>query len=229
MFETLLESDRPRSTPTRQAAASFTLHAGALIGAVALSGVPSPPPASLPSRVLPIVYIAHTASLPVAEASHGHDRAARPSVQIVPAWKPGAVPSEMPAMPLRINADWVPASRAALHLLIDPEGGGRIDIKQALIGGDTPPELVITRPPVYPGGLMSSGVTGSVVLEFVVDSTGKFQESTLRVVTTDHPGFVEPARAALRASRFRAAQAGGRPVSAWVRQAVRFSLDSGRR
>jgi TonB family protein len=77
--------------------------------------------------------------------------------------------------------------------------------------------------------LVATGVTGRVVLEFVVDSSGRFLESSLRIVSTDDPAFVEPARIALERSRFRAARAGGAAVSAWVRQSIRFSLDAGAR
>lgn len=106
MFETLLESGRRRAVPTPHAAISLTLHASALIGAIALTRASALAPSHAAPRVRPIVYIPLVASRQAIGASHG-------------------------------------------------------------------------------------------------------AQSTLRIVSADHPAFVEPARIALQRSRFRSARAGG--------------------
>ena len=225
MFETLLESRRRRSVPTRHAALSFTLHASALIGAVALTrGVPAPPTPVVP-RARPIVFVLHSSPALLSGASAGRRGAGPTFAAVVPQWEPTTAFPPLPDVLFGLDSGRLPASRPDLIALIGSDAGGSIGEQVALTGADAPPELVLAVPPVYPRILVDLGVTGRVVFEFVVDSSGQCLESTLRVVSADHPAFVGPAREALRLSRFRAARAAGKPVSAWARQSVRFSLE----
>lgn len=229
MFETLLESGRRRAVPTPHAAISLTLHASALIGAIALTRASALAPSYAAPRVRPIVYIPLVASRQALGASHGAQGASLPPAPVVPAWAASTELSTLPIVLDAMDTGGPPASAPALDALIGHNGGGSIGDQRALSGANFPPELLVAARPVYPAMLLAAGVTGRVVLEFVVDSSGRFLESTLRIVSADHPAFVEPARIALQRSRFRAARAGGTPVSAWVRQSIRFSLDSGAR
>src|SRR2546426_656795 len=72
---------------------------------------------------------------------------------------------------------------------------------------------VLTGPlPVYPDLLRQAGVQGRVVLEAVVDTTGRVLVPSVRVVSATNPGFVAAARQALLATLFRPAMMGGTAV-----------------
>ncbi|MGZ9247849.1 MAG: TonB family protein [Gemmatirosa sp.] len=78
--------------------------------------------------------------------------------------------------------------------------------------------------PRYPEALRGANVEGEVTAEFVVDSTGRVEPSTVAIVQRAHPLFEQSVRQALRGMRFRPAQAGGRTVRQLVRQPFVFAL-----
>lgn len=87
--------------------------------------------------------------------------------------------------------------------------------------------IAVADPPVtvtYPQLLRATGVTGSVLAEFVVDTNGSVDESTIGFVASSHAAFAEAVRLALVRASFTPAQRGGRPVRQLVRQ--RFSFGS---
>jgi len=87
---------------------------------------------------------------------------------------------------------------------------------------------VLTGPlPVYPELLRQAGVHGSVVLEAVVDTTGRVLATSIAVVSTTHPGFVAPARQALLATLFRPAMVGGKAIRMRVRIPYEFAIRNG--
>jgi protein TonB len=87
---------------------------------------------------------------------------------------------------------------------------------------------VLTAPlPLYPDLLRQAGVRGRVVLEAVVDTTGRVLAQSISVVSATNPGFVAPARQALLATLFRPAMIGGKPVRMLVRIPYEFAIRSG--
>jgi TonB family protein len=66
--------------------------------------------------------------------------------------------------------------------------------------------------PVFPDALLSAGIPGRVVVEFVVDTTGHADMSTFGTVSTTHPLFTEAVRRAVESARFTPAMLGGRRV-----------------
>jgi len=82
--------------------------------------------------------------------------------------------------------------------------------------------------PVYPWRLQRQGVQGSFVAQFVIDSTGRVDESTMVFPPSAHSLFVEAVRQALRKSRYFPAEFGGRKVRQLVEQRFTFVLVSGR-
>jgi TonB family protein len=86
---------------------------------------------------------------------------------------------------------------------------------------------VLTGPlPVYPDLLRQAGVQGRVVLEAVVDTTGRVLSQSISVVSATHPAFVTPARQALLATLFRPAMVGGTAVRMLVRIPYEFAIRS---
>ncbi len=87
---------------------------------------------------------------------------------------------------------------------------------------------ILTGPlPVYPDLLRQAGIQGKVVLEAVVDTTGRVLAQSIAVVMVTNPGFVVPARQALLATLFRPAMVGGKPVGMRVRIPYEFAIRNG--
>jgi len=87
---------------------------------------------------------------------------------------------------------------------------------------------VLTGPlPVYPDLLRQAGVQGRVVLEAVVDTTGRVLAQSISIVSATNPGFVAPARQALLATLFHPAMVGGTAVRMRVRIPYEFAIRNG--
>jgi periplasmic protein TonB len=78
--------------------------------------------------------------------------------------------------------------------------------------------------PRYPEALRAAGIEGRVAMEFVVDTAGRVEAGSLRVIASDAGAFVASVRAALIATRYHPALVGGRPVRQLVRQEFAFAL-----
>lgn len=88
-------------------------------------------------------------------------------------------------------------------------------------------ELLSGPLPAYPELLRQAGVHGRVVLEAVVDTTGRVLAQSITLVSATHSGFVEPARQALLQTLFRPAMAAGKPVRLRVRIPYDFTIRNG--
>jgi protein TonB len=82
-----------------------------------------------------------------------------------------------------------------------------------------------TGTPVFPSVLRSANVQGRVTATFVVDTTGRAEPGTFKVLESDHELFSSAVRTALPRMRFIPAEVGGRKVKMWVQQAFEFRLD----
>lgn len=83
--------------------------------------------------------------------------------------------------------------------------------------------------PRYPSMLASAGVEGEVVLQYVVDTLGRVERTSVRSLRSDHPEFERSVRAALERMTFVPAEAGGRKVRQLVEQAFTFAMRGGGR
>jgi TonB family protein len=78
--------------------------------------------------------------------------------------------------------------------------------------------------PIYPRDLIATGTEGQVRAIYVVDTAGRVDMTTIRVVQSDDPRFTESVRTALGGMRFRPAKRGGRTVRQLVEQRFRFRI-----
>lgn len=78
--------------------------------------------------------------------------------------------------------------------------------------------------PRYPEALRRAQVEGVVRMAFVVDTLGRVEPSSVRVVSSAHALFEAAVRAALPRLRFSPARVGGRPVRQLVEFPVAFTL-----
>jgi TonB family protein len=79
--------------------------------------------------------------------------------------------------------------------------------------------------PVYPPELSARRTEGQVVAAYVVDTVGRVDTTTIRVLGSDHPRFTESVRTALADARFRPAKREGHTVRQLVQQRFRFKLE----
>jgi TonB family protein len=85
------------------------------------------------------------------------------------------------------------------------------------------PAVVLSQPmPLYPAALASVGIEGRVAVEFVIDTTGKVEPVSMKVIQSTHPAFESAARRAITGSLFRPAHLSSVPVRQLTRQSVRF-------
>jgi TonB family protein len=80
--------------------------------------------------------------------------------------------------------------------------------------------------PVYPPDLLKARVSGRVILEFVVDTSGRVESGTVGVVSGTNAAFVDAAREALLQARFTPATVGNRPVRQLVQAPFDFAPSS---
>jgi TonB family protein len=78
--------------------------------------------------------------------------------------------------------------------------------------------------PAYPAFLEHEGIEGAVTVQYVVDTTGTADSTSLVVSETTHPAFAESVRAALPRMRFQPAELQGHRVRQMVRQEFRFVM-----
>ena len=91
-----------------------------------------------------------------------------------------------------------------------------------VLEGFAPAVLLAQPSPKYPAVLHSAGLSGTVMVEFVIDTIGKVERVSIRVVESTHRGFDDAARAAVLGATFQPAQLGPHPVRQLTRQRVRF-------
>ena len=78
--------------------------------------------------------------------------------------------------------------------------------------------------PTYPSMLQSAGVEGRVLAQFVVDTSGRADMSTFKVLETSHELFAQAVRQALPRYRFFPAEIGGKKVRQVVQQPFTFAI-----
>lgn len=78
--------------------------------------------------------------------------------------------------------------------------------------------------PEYPEMLKSAGVEGQVLAQFVVDTSGRADISSFKVLKSDHESFTDAVKRALPRMRFYPAEIGGHKVKQLVQEPFVFNL-----
>lgn len=79
--------------------------------------------------------------------------------------------------------------------------------------------------PVYPSEMLKQGVQGSVVTQYVVDTTGFADSTSLKIMHSTHEQFADAVRAALPYMRFFPAKVGAKKVRQLVEQEFSFKIE----
>jgi protein TonB len=104
--------------------------------------------------------------------------------------------------------------------------GARTDSVYAESDVDGKAELLSVPKAEYPPILRRAGIHGTVIVHLVVDTVGRVEPGSLRVVSSPNPMFNEPALDALRHAVFRPARLHGRAVRVRVRLPIEFTEPS---
>lgn len=215
MFDTLLESRHtPLGLPRWGVAVAVGLHA-ALVGAALRR---SPPLLAAP----PVI---HEVLPPFVDAS-GPPRVSEPGPVVrgpdVIDLPPIPAPQPIPGVPSVVVP---PVGRPGMPYEAPPASGqdGSAEVIPVRLVQD-PPELLTAPVPPYPALLREAGVEGVAMVQVVVDTTGRPEPGSLRVVQSTNPGFDAAALATIRGALFRPGRVWGRGVRVLVQVPVAFRL-----
>jgi periplasmic protein TonB len=90
---------------------------------------------------------------------------------------------------------------------------------------EKPAEMLQDSPkPKYPSVLESSGIAGEVQAQFVVNSSGKADMDSFKVLKSTNELFTQAVKNVLPRMRFSPAQIGGKPVNQLVQQSFQFAV-----
>lgn len=78
----------------------------------------------------------------------------------------------------------------------------------------------------YPDEMRQQGITGTVILRFVIRPDGTVDPLSIAVQSATHAAFVQPASTVVMQMRFKPAKVVGTPVRAWVLLPIVFQLET---
>lgn len=87
-----------------------------------------------------------------------------------------------------------------------------------------PPERLRGPMPVYPVLFLQSGIEGMVLVQAIIDTTGRPEPSSVEAVVASNPGFVASARAAVLGSVWRPAKVSGRKVRVVITIPITYTI-----
>lgn len=141
---------------------------------------------------------------------------------------PGLLSVDVPTGPASVDtrlpfdtASWRASARAVGGVAAPPVGTGDVWTGSQL---DDPPTLLAGRAPRYPEMLRVAGVGGRVIVQAVIDTTGRAEPGSVIVVESPNAGFDAPGLAFVRGAVFRPGRVAGRPVRVLIRLPVDFRL-----
>jgi protein TonB len=227
MFDTLLESNVATRPQVRSGLIALFLHIAVVLVAIS---------ATATSRAIFQPATRDTIRLDLTRPRLGEPPHSRPTgppsgSPEIPAPPPvTGAPPQIPALePLQFTGS--PIDVKAFAGMLPGSDSGRLAPGQGSVPAvltateaDVLPLLTSHLQPHYPEALRRTGVSGQVVLEYVVGTSGWVDASSVRVLLSTHPAFSAAALEAIRGVRFRPARRSGRPVAVLVRQTIRFEI-----
>lgn len=231
MLGVLLESKARRQRRAAGATLSVVLHV-AIIAAVAagtVHGRPAPP--EKPQAVF--VQIAP----PVHRVTPERARSAPSTAPVLPSAivirhvdAPTIVPTELPPVDLTSGLasdsiaigggkdSGVPSSFGSKYGTETVSDNRDWDVRELLM------HVLAPAKPRYPEALRSAGVDGRVLVQFAVDTTGRVDMASVRVLESTHDLFSRAVRDALTSFRFRPAEVAGHRVQALAQMPFEFHI-----
>jgi outer membrane biosynthesis protein TonB len=93
---------------------------------------------------------------------------------------------------------------------------------------DDPPILLSSPPLDYPPVLRQAGIAARVVVLAVIDTTGRAEPASVRVIQGAHPAFDQPSKLWMLNALFRPGRAGGRRVRVRINRALDYTITTSR-
>lgn len=226
MLNTLLES---KSRPKQSFAgtmASVVAHTALIAGAVYATAQARVKPSSPPTTVRPVYFprVTRSASTLPARGANGSPTTERRLLFV------DAVSVDVPIVSIDVASL---ASRATDFPAASNIGGsgpgassGGNDYSGTFSADQVEKQVALVRgslPPGYPETLRNAGIEGQVTAMFVVDDSGRAEDS-VRFLHADNVLFEDAVRTALRRMRFTPAEVGGRKVRQLVQMPFVFTL-----
>jgi TonB family protein len=109
--------------------------------------------------------------------------------------------------------------------VVNPNEGGDLNaIYEATTTDDRFEQaaVILLPAPRYPAVLEAAGIEGEVSVEFVIDTLGRVQPASIRILHSTHEAFASSVRTAMAAATFRPAHLSVHPVRQLTRQSIRF-------
>jgi len=234
MLDVLLESKATRARRTGGTVASTLAHAALIVGAITLStrnGGATVSPREQPLEPPP-VFVTPRAAPP--ETSHRPPASSPPTIDPVRRLPsidrvPDVVPPVDVDLNVRIATDDEIARGPIVTASGSPSGSGSLGhapdgvLEERYV--DRAPRILGTPiQPTFPTSLRERGVGGRVAVQFVVDTLGKAEMNSLRVVEASDPQFAQSVRAVLPRYRFSPGEVGGQKVRTLVQLPFDFTL-----
>jgi protein TonB len=233
MFENLIESKQKRFTSMKQTITSIVLHVVVIFAAVkATTGAAEQLREILQDTTMVFLKPAEPPPPPPPEAPPPDAIVtANPPPQgfqtVIP---PTDIPKEIPPVNLNEKFDAKDFSGKGV------EGG----IAAGIVGGtgpvdtqaetyleaevDDPVNPINIPRPRYPPVMQQAGITGSVDVQYVVDTTGHAESNSWKVLKSTNKAFEEPAREAIMKGVFKPARIRGKAVRQLVQQKISFNI-----
>jgi len=145
-----------------------------------------------------------------------------PSPFPVPIPDPTMDPPAIPPMPYVPGAPTDPGATTPIPLSPGSLRPSGVPLDSRIV--DEPPEMLSHPEPRYPEVLRLAGIEGSVTIEAVLDTTGRAEPGSLRVIGDAHPLFAAEAEHVVLASRYRPARMAGRAVRVRVLVPISFAI-----
>ena len=139
---------------------------------------------------------------------------------------PATIPTEIP--PVNLQERFDPRDYSGIGV----EGGTGTGVLAAGDAGQVyafdlvteQPDRIAGAVPVYPPLLRNAGIQGQVVLEAVIDTSGRVEPGSIRTVVSSNALFDAAAITSLRQTLFRPARVNGRAVRVLIRIPFNFVI-----
>jgi len=84
------------------------------------------------------------------------------------------------------------------------------------------PERIGGPVPQVPKAVLRNHVSGEVVLQFIIDTTGHVEKGTVSIISAPDSDFAASARQTTLVSVFKPGRTFGKPVRTKIRQSIRY-------
>jgi TonB family protein len=134
-------------------------------------------------------------------------------------FRPARVRGRVVQVAIDVPVEFSHAAQPPVTLHIAGDVYGEDDVEER-------PHFIAGPPVTYPAQLLLAGISGRVVVEAVIDTTGRVEEGSIRVIESTDPRFSEAAKSYAGGARFAPGRVAGRAVRVRFQIPVDFRLPS---